>query len=325
MAQLSDLTFSDIHLTPGGEAFIVDPASATDALTPLHVDAAEDLPHLLAAVEAEAQGRNSFAVAYGRHLYRVERVLTALGPHHALRRIERTVPTFAELGFPTQVAEYLMGLQNAQGLIMWAGSTGSGKTTAVSALLRAMLETTGGFAFTIEDPPELPLDGRYEAPDGHVGLCQQTEPPDGRWGDGVRAALRCRPRYILVGEIRTPEGAAQALRAASSGHLVFTTIHGSTVEDAILAMVKYAIAADLDSDLAFDLMARSILAVVHQKLVHGATGKRRPQIRYVFGSPDGSPDAVRSTIRGGRVELGTQMEQQNARLFQGRPLFERRA
>ena len=124
----------------------------------------------------------------------------------------------------------------------------------------------------------------------------------------------------MVGEVRTPETASQALRAATSGHLVLTTIHANSVEDALNSMIKYAAGAGLPEMLVLDLLARSILAVIHQKLV--GTTVLHPVIQSAFANPDlGVGDQMRSTIREGKISLGTLMEAQATKLLQGKPLF----
>ena len=151
-----------------------------------------------------------------------------------------TVPNLKDLGLPYRVYEHLLSIAGGSGLILLAGATGSGKSTTVSALLKEYLQKKGGYAFTIEDPIEMPLDGVYITPEAELGLCKQTTPPDGKWEEGIKSALRSKPRYIYLGEIRSPDVASEALRAATSGHLVLSTIHANNVSDAINALVKYA-------------------------------------------------------------------------------------
>ena len=125
-------------------------------------------------------------------------------------------------------------MSGAAGLILLAGTTGSGKTTTLSALLREFLIRDGGYAFTLEDPIEMPLDGTYHTVNGERGICKQMTPPGGSWENGLKSMLRSKPRYVYLGEIRDPEIASEALRAAISGHLVMSTIHASTVTDAFV-------------------------------------------------------------------------------------------
>lgn len=79
--------------------------------------------------------------------------------------------------------------------------------------MKEYLTMEGGFAYTIEDPTEMPLDGVYHSVAGGLGLCKQTLPPNGNWGEGLKSALRSKPRFIMVGEIRTPDTASEVLRA----------------------------------------------------------------------------------------------------------------
>lgn len=253
-------------------------------------------------------------------MYRVERVATLTGIHYSARRMPRKTPDVARLGLPENLTNHLISLNRESGLLLWGGPTGAGKTTSISCLLRKYLEREGGFAYTIEDPPELPLDGIYSSKRGGLGLCKQTEPINNDWGESLKSVLRCRPRYILVGEIRTPECASQILRAATSGHLVLSTIHANSVEDALNSVIKYATAGGLNEELAADLLGRGILGVIHQKLQGIKT--MFPELRFVFANPDPtSADQLRVAIRDRQLSLGTLMEAQSARMFQGKPLF----
>ena len=183
------------------------------------------------------------------------------------------------------------------------------------------LINNGGFAYTIEDPFEMPLDGEYHAANGSIGLCKQTQPQNDNWGASLRSALRSRPRYIMVGEIRTPEAASECLRAATSGHLVLSTIHANNVSDAIDALVKHASGGEMSEELAFDLLSRGLLGVIHQQLV--GIGKKRPILQYLFANPDTTQgDQTRNIIKTGRINLATTIEMQMTRMAQGKPLFE---
>ncbi|OPZ78863.1 MAG: putative type II secretion system protein E [Alphaproteobacteria bacterium ADurb.Bin438] len=124
----------------------------------------------------------------------------------------------------------------------------------------------------------------------------------------------------MVGEIRTPETTSQVLRAAISGHMVISTIHANSVEDALNSMIKYATAAGLNEELAADLLSRGILGVVHQKLQ--GTKVLFPEVRYVFANPDTTQgDQLRVLVRDRILNLGTLIESQMAKMFQGKPLF----
>jgi twitching motility protein PilT len=187
-------------------------------------------------------------------------------------------------------------------------------------LIKRYLISEGGYAFTIEDPIEMPLDGVYQTKNGDLGLCKQTMPPNGKWADGIKSALRSKPRYIYVGEIRSPEAAVELLRAATSGHLVFSTIHGNNVTDAINALAKYASSYGISEDMAYEMIANGFLCCVHQTL---SGTPRRLQVESIFSNPNlGGGCAVRAMIRTGRLNFGSIIEQQQSKMNLGRPLFD---
>jgi len=316
---VSSIPFSDIWYTAEKVAYIRDKTTHF-ALVPFLSD---DLGEFYKALEQGYTGQSSYAIRFAGESYRVERIITLSGAQYNCRKMPTSVPDIFTLGLPKHIVDYLLTLSQESGLILFGGPTGMGKTTSASALMQKFLEAEGGFMYTIEDPPEMPLDGLYHAQNGGLGLCKQCPVDNERWGDGIKSALRSRPRYILVGEIRTPETASQVLRAATSGHLVLSTIHASTVEDALESIIKYASGAGLTESLAADLLARGILAVIHQRL-EGST-VLRPVISAAFANPHlTGGDQMRSLIRNKNINLQTLIEAQSSRLFQGRPLFETR-
>ena len=313
---IDDVWFSDLYFTPEKIAYVRDPHTQF-ALMPFD---SEDLMDFHKALEEGFQGSSSYSIHYGKSFFRIERIKTVTGVHYTARRMPLEIPDIHDLSIPDALVKQLLSLNTATGLVLICGPTGMAKTTTCSALLKNFLETEGGFAYTIEDPPEMPLDGLYPCKKGGFGVCKQTEVVNNNWDLGLRSALRSKPRYILVGEIRTAETASELLRAATSGHLVISTIHANNLEDGINAIVKYAIAGGMSQELASDLLARGILAVVHQKLV--GTVRLSPSFLYCFANPNPlEADQMRMIIREGKVNLSTLMEAQMAKMIQGRPLF----
>ena len=314
--KIDDVWFSDLYFTPEKIAYVHDRKSQFG----LKVFEAEDLKDFHKALEEGFQGSSSYSIRYGTSLYRIERIKTVSGIHYTARRMPKDVPSVYQLGMPEILVKYLTSLNQATGLLLLCGPTGMGKTTTATALLKYFLENEGGFAYTVEDPPEMPLDGVYHSRRGGLGLCKQTEVVNNNWELGLRSALRSRPRYILVGEIRTGETASELLRAATSGHLVISTIHANNLEDGLSSVIKYAGAAGMNEGLAADLLARGILGVIHQKLT--GTNKLVPTLRYCFANPDPmEADQMRMVIRDGKINLSTLIEAQTAKMIQGRPLF----
>ena len=313
---LHDTRFSDIWFTPENIAYVRDMRTHF-ALTPIETPDLEDFHK---ALEQGYQGSSSYAVRFAGDSYRVERVMTNDGVQYNCRKMPTSTPEIETLGFAEPVVKHLTSLVRSAGLLLFAGPTGQGKTTSASAIMKRFLDTEGGFLFTIEDPPEMPLGGLYHAKNGGLGLCKQTPVENDQWGACLRSALRSKPRYILVGEIRTPETASQCLVAATSGHLVLSTIHANGVEDALNSMIKYASSSGLDESLVSDLLARGILGVIYQRLE--GVGKLKLHYETAFANPNtAAADQMRMSIRDGSINLATFMETQKTRMSRGLPMF----
>ena len=156
----------------------------------------------------------------------------------------------AELGFCAEIEDALKQLvQLKQGMIIFTGPTGSGKTTTLYALLN-LLRNKNLNIMTIEDPVE------YKIP----GLRQSEINPykDLDYAAGIKSILRQDPDVILIGEIRDEETAKMAFRAAITGHLVFTTLH---TKDTVGTIQRLR-----DLNVANDYIANSLTAVVAQRL-----------------------------------------------------------
>jgi type IV pilus assembly protein PilB len=111
---------------------------------------------------------------------------------------------------------YMQGVQRPNGIILISGPTGSGKTTTLYATLKLLNKTTRNI-LTIEDPIEYTLEG--------INQVQLKENIGLGFASALRTFLRQDPDVIMVGEIRDPETANMAIRAALTGHLVLSTIH----------------------------------------------------------------------------------------------------
>lgn len=319
MVTIAEENFSDIYITDEIErkAYIADKRT----LSALKVFEAEDFDDFFNLIESSWDGKkSSYSVRYEGVLYRVERTNSLYGVHYCARKMPAEVPSILSLNYSRELVAHLLNLRRSGGLILCAGPTGSGKTTFVSSLLKEFISREGGFAYTIEDPVEHPLDGIYELKNGSLGVCKQTMPVNGDWGASLQSALRSRPKYILLGEIRSAVAASEALRASISGHLVLSTIHANNVSDAISSLVKYASSADMSEEMAYDITSRGILCVIHQQLV--GTVVKKPVVSSLFANPDTTKGCqIRSSIKGGKLNLGTIIETQQIRMSKGHPLF----
>jgi general secretion pathway protein E/type IV pilus assembly protein PilB len=180
--------------------------------------------------------------------------LPCVGGEKAVIRLlprENPFSGLEELGFsPEKLALFKSWLQQPQGMIIITGPTGSGKTSTLYNALQ-FVATENVNVVTVEDPVE------YVLP--RITQIQVHEAAGMTLGAGLRAILRQDPDIIMVGEIRDSETAETAIRAALTGHLVFTTLH---TNDAVSAIPRLK---DIGPDPG--LVSDALLGIVAQRLV----------------------------------------------------------
>ena len=180
-----------------------------------------------------------------------------------MRVIESLIPTPAELGLPEQVEKIA---QMRQGLVIFSGATGCGKSTSMASLLNQINAERYEHILTIEDPVEFIFnEQRCVISQRQIGI----DVPD--FAHAMRAALREDPDVILMGEMRDPESMDIALTAAETGHLVFTTLHAPTSADAITRMVS-SFKGEEQATIRAKL-AHNLRAIVTQRLLRKMEGE----------------------------------------------------
>ncbi|MCK4291615.1 MAG: type II/IV secretion system protein [Planctomycetes bacterium] len=198
-------------------------------------------------------GHIEFTGKNGRVDIRVSTIPTVFGESVELRLLDRTASMIdlADLGMnPTSLKGFGKCLGKTHGLVLVTGPTGCGKTTTLYAALNQIYSPAVKM-ITIEDPVEYQLDGINQMP---------VNPKRGlTFATGLRHILRHDPDIVMVGEIRDRETANIAIRAALTGHLVFSTLHTNDAPGAITRLI--------DMGVEPFLLASSLEAVMAQRLV----------------------------------------------------------
>ncbi len=310
MAKLHDLPFVDLYLCLSGQQRShFKPRRCEFSVTADYILGPEyddDLAGLTARLRPLLVDNDEPSVTYDGMRLRASGVTTSHGHEWvALRRNPAQPPALEKLGLDPRLIEQLRLLGKRDGLILIAGATGQGKTTMASALIQYYLQSYGDVAFTIEDPAEFSLEGRYAG----SGYAYQVEVnDDADWAKMLKRSLRWQPRYIFVGEVRTPDAAAQLLRAATSGHLVITTIHGGSVEEALEGLLQ--LAAPAVGARAGNLLAAGLTAVWHQQILPDQL-----RVRMYITEEGNLGDPVRSNIRAAQIgQIATYIDKQMARI-----------
>lgn len=182
-----------------------------------------------------------------------------------MRVIENHIPSMEELSLPPQVQSIA---KMRQGLVIFSGATGSGKSTSMASLLNQVNQERYQHILTIEDPVEyIFTEQRCVISQRQIGI----DVPD--FDRAMKAALREDPDIILMGEMRDPESIEIALTAAETGHLVFSTLHAPNSADAITRMVS-SFEGDEQATIRTKL-SQNLRAIVTQRLLPRKEGKGR--------------------------------------------------
>jgi len=200
---------------------------------------------------------------------------TQMVPAFALRYVKTTIPSFADLGLPPILQKIAM---THRGIVLAAGSTGSGKSTTLAALLECINQTLKRRIITIEDPVEfLFTDAQSVISQREVGLDTPS------FNDGLRHVLRQDPDIIMIGEMRDAESFSAALQASETGHLIFSTLHTDTAGQSVTRILNFFPPAQRDQ-IRMSL-ATNLQAVVCQRLVPANKGGVVPAVEIMLNTP----------------------------------------
>lgn len=200
---------------------------------------------------------------YGR--FRTNVMKQRRGTSGVFRVIKQKVPRLADLGLPESLEKFTT---YHQGLVLVTGSTGSGKSSTLAALIDLINESRQDHVITLEDPIEYIFHGKK------CNVTQrQIEIHTQSWGNALRASLREDPDVIMIGEMRDLETVELAITASETGHLVFGTLHTTNATrtiDRVLDVFPPKEQAQIRA-----MVSESLKGVISQQLVPKADGKGR--------------------------------------------------
>jgi twitching motility protein PilT len=206
----------------------------------------------------------------GRFRVNVFRKDTGVGA--TFRAIPSTVPTLDSLNLPPVVKKLC---DYHQGMILITGSTGTGKSTTLAAMIDHLNSTRKLNIISLEDPIEFV----HQSKNSQV-IQRELHNHIPNFAEGVRAAMREDPDVILVGEMRDAETIRMAMTAAETGHLVLGTLHTTGAVKTIDRVIDALPPDEREQTKAF--LAQSLLAVVTQVLVKTHDGRSRKAICEVL-------------------------------------------
>ena len=221
------------------------------------------------------------------------------------RVISDYVRNFSELGLPPVLSKVA---EENRGLILVTGTTGSGKSTTLSAVVDHINQNRNSHIVTIEDPIE------FLHKDKKSFITQREVDVDTRsFAEALRGSLRQDPDVILVGEMRDLETIETALLAAETGHLVLSTLHTTDASETLTRIIT-AFPPYQQKSIRIQL-AGLLKAVVSQRLMKSARGTSRvPAVEVLISTPlirdyilhEDKTSQVRDAIAAGTSQYGMQ-------------------
>jgi twitching motility protein PilT len=219
--------------------------------------------------------------------YRLHAYATMSGLRLAFRFLAAEIPELDSLALPAIVSTFVT---RTTGLIVFTGPTGSGKTTALAALLDRLNRTAERVVVTIEDPVEYV----HASIRSVIAHCEIGRDAAG-YANAIHGFMRADPDVILVGEMRDRTTMESVLTAAETGHLVLSTLHTIDAAQTVDRIID-AFSSDGQSQVRTQL-ASTLLAIVSLRLVPRKNGDGRVAASEILIGTD----AVRAMIREGKT------------------------
>jgi twitching motility protein PilT len=216
--------------------------------------------------ELQEEGGTDFGFAFGDAArFRVSVFKQKGCVSMVLRQIPNKIMSFEQIGLPKICAALC---RRPRGMFLVTGPTGSGKTTTLATMINYINESFDRHIVTVEDPIEY-----YHAHKKSIINQREVGVDVPSFGEALRRVLRMDPDVILVGELRDLETIEAAVRAAETGHLVFSTLHTTSAAGTITRIID-VFPTDQQEQIRIQLSA-NLIAVLSQALCPLATGRGR--------------------------------------------------
>ncbi len=262
---------SDLHLSPGTAPILrIDGnlvAVTNDVLTE------DDINQCVMSMMNERQREvflkeHEYDFSYeqtGIGRFRVNIFLQRNKVRIVMRAVNSDILKFDQLGLPPVMKKIS---ENQRGLVLVTGTTGSGKSTTLAAMINQINSTRSAHIITVEDPIEFIFqDKKSIVSQREIGFDTAT------YATALRQIVRQDPDVILIGEMRDPDTTSAAITAAQTGHLVFSTLHTIDAIQTVSRIIDMY-PPHQQSQVRFQL-ADCIQAVISQRLLPDASGKGR--------------------------------------------------
>ena len=212
----------------------------------------------------------------------------------AMRYVKTDIPSFEDLGLIPVLKEIA---EAPRGIVLVSGTTGSGKSTTLAAMIQHINSTSRNHIVTLEDPIEFVFtDDKSVIEQREVGLDSRS------FAAGLKHVLRQDPDVIMIGEMRDATSFSAAMSAADTGHLVLSTLHTTNAAQSVTRILDFFKSEERDQIRR--QLAGTLKAVVCQRMVGRIGGGVVPAIEVLMNT-----GTVKKLIEENRLEkLGTAIE-----------------
>ena len=309
---------SDLYLTTGAFASIKVMGSME------HISKNKLMPGVIGAFAKEIMSEKEWAVFHRTKEMNKGMSIRDLGRFRVniyfqrgeismvIRYVKSDIKKPEDLGLPEVLKELVM---KKEGLFLFVGSTGAGKSTSMSSLIQYRNERHAGHILTIEDPIEF----TYRHDKSIIGQ-REVGFDTHSYENAMREAMREAPDVIMVGEIRSPATVEAAMGFADTGHLVISTLHATSSVQA-LERITHLLPSDQKERVLMDL-SLNLNAIIAQRLIPSTDGKYALATEVLVNTPfsaevirKGRMQELKDIIEKGSVDGMHTFDQSLAELF----------